>query len=91
MDFLFFKPGKVEKKEFFGTIPIKVKISGTYHNIGQFLYDIANMARIVKVLDFSLTPRKGGVLVLDGNLETYVFLKENLNAKKNKHKKKKKK
>ena len=91
LDFLFFKPGKVEKKEFFGRIPIKVKISGMYHNVGQFLYDIANMPRIVKVPDFSLTPMKNGILILDGNIETYVFLKEKLNAKKKKHKKPKKK
>ena len=86
LDFLNFRPGKVEKKEFFGQIPISLRLTGNYHNIAKFLWEISNMQRIVKVKSFSLIPGKNNILTFNGDLETYIFLKEKLNANKKKKK-----
>ncbi len=87
LEFLMFKPGKVTKKEFYGIIPIAIKLNGKYKDIGKFFYEIAMMPRIVQIPKFVLKPDKDGTLFMSGKLETYIFLKEKLN-KKNKKKRK---
>ena len=87
LDFLMFKPGKVVKKEFYGVIPIAIRLNGNYKNIGKFLWEIATMPRIVQLPRFTLRPDKEGLLFMDGKLETYIFLKEKLNQKGKKKKK----
>ncbi|GEM_PF-2984537 len=82
LDFVLFKPGAVVKKEFFGIIPIDLKITGDYHDIGKFLYNISKMPRIVKVPIFDITIATNNTLNLNGKMETYVFIKEDLAAKK---------
>jgi type IV pilus assembly protein PilO len=91
LDFLMFKPGKVTKKEFYGIIPISIKLNGKYKDVGKFLYEVATMPRIVQIPKFLLKPNKDGTLYMDGKLETYIFLKEKLNEKNKKKKKNAKK
>jgi type IV pilus assembly protein PilO len=45
------EPGKetVSSGEFFARIPIKMTVSGNYHEISMFLQEVANMRRIVNV------------------------------------------
>ena len=86
LDFLNFKPGAIEKKEFFAQIPISLRLTGHYHDIAKFLWEISNMQRIVKVKTLTLIPDKGTSLTFSGELETYIFLKESVNAKKRKKK-----
>ncbi len=88
LDFLMFKPGKVEKKEFYGVIPISLRLNGKYKDIGEFLWETATMPRIVQIPKFTLRPDKNGLLFMDGKLETYIFLKEKLNQKNKKKKRK---
>jgi len=87
LDFLNFRPGKVTKKEFFGQIPISLRLIGSYHDIAKFLWEISNLQRIVKVKSLTLVPGRNNILTFNGELETYIFLKEKLNAKKKKRKK----
>ena len=42
-----FKPGGERKKEFYAEIPVSLKISGPYHNIGNFLYEVSKLDRII--------------------------------------------
>ncbi|RKG67322.1 pilus assembly protein PilO [Corallococcus sp. CA054B] len=50
------EPGKeyVEGTEFFARIPIKMTVSGNYHEIAMFLQEMANMRRIVNVNNIKL-------------------------------------
>jgi type IV pilus assembly protein PilO len=89
LEFLFFKPGSVTKKEFYGIIPINIKIQGKYSEIAKFFWDIGNLERIVKVNDLRFIPlSKSDLLQINGQLETYIFLKEKLNEKPKPKKKK---
>lgn len=50
------EPGKesVSSGEFFARIPIKMTVSGNYHEISMFLQEVANMRRIVNVNGIAL-------------------------------------
>jgi len=74
LDFIFFKPGKEIKKDFYAIIPIKLRFSGYYIPTGNFFYDIGKMTRIVKIKNFKIRKRKDNLLEINSVLETYKFL-----------------
>ncbi len=89
LDFLFFKPGKEIRKDFYAIIPISLKFRGYYVQTGNFFYNIGKMTRIVKVKNFSISKNKKA-LIVDAQLETYKFIglenKKNVKIKKRKKK-----
>jgi len=89
LDFLFFKPGKEIRKDFYAIIPISLKFIGYYVQTGNFFYNIGKMTRIVKVKNFSISKNKKA-LIVDAQLETYKFIglenKKNVKIKKRKNK-----
>ncbi|MCU0762503.1 MAG: type 4a pilus biogenesis protein PilO [Hydrogenophaga sp.] len=78
LQFELFRPGQVAVKEYYAELPITLKVTGTYHDIGLFAADIANLSRIVTLNDLSLTPvqNREGVLNLDGTAKTFRYLDE---------------
>ncbi len=74
LQFELFKPGQVAVKEYYAELPITLKISGRYHDIGSFASDIANLSRIVTLNNISLTPRSEGNLTLDATAKTFRYL-----------------
>ena len=70
LQFELFKPGAEARKDFFAELPIQVRLTGTYHDIGAFASDIGKLSRIVTLINLSLTPT-GGVMVLDATTMTY--------------------
>jgi len=44
-----FRPDPEVRKEHYTEVPIQLKIVGGYHQVGQFLAEVANMPRIMKV------------------------------------------
>jgi type IV pilus assembly protein PilO len=74
LQFESFKPGSVAVKEYYAELPIALKISGKYHDIGAFAADVANLSRIVTLNNISITPSKDGVLTLDSTARTYRYL-----------------
>jgi type IV pilus assembly protein PilO len=61
IEFLLFKPGSLTTREFYGELPVQMKVQGTYHALGRFFDSIAKMPRIVNVTDLkisSITPSK---------------------------------
>jgi type IV pilus assembly protein PilO len=90
-----FKPGGERRKEFYAEIPVSLKVQGPYHNIGNFLYEVSKLDRIVSAINIKLGGggMKRGELVLGSsiNLITYRFLEESeIEAQKPKKKGKKK-
>jgi len=76
LQFELFRPGQVSVKEYYAELPISVRVTGTYHDIGLFAADIANLSRIVTLNNLTLTPIKDreGVLTLDCTAKTFRYL-----------------
>lgn len=83
LQFELFKPGSESVKEYYAELPITVKISGGFHDMGMFASDIAHLSRIVTLNNISISPKDtGGVLTLDATARTYRYLDaEELSAK----------
>ncbi|MDO8306380.1 type 4a pilus biogenesis protein PilO, partial [Herminiimonas sp.] len=47
LQFELFKPGQVVVKDYYAELPIDIKVTGHYHDVGAFTSDIANLPRIV--------------------------------------------
>jgi type IV pilus assembly protein PilO len=74
LQFELFRPGQVSVKEYYAELPIAVRVTGRYHDIGAFAADIANLSRIVTLNNLSLVPGKDGTLVMDTTAKTFRYL-----------------
>lgn len=76
LQFELFRPGQVLVKEYYAELPISVRVTGTYHDIGLFAADIANLSRIVTLNNLTLAPIKDrdGVLTMDCTAKTFRYL-----------------
>ena len=74
LQFDLFKPGTVVAKQYYAELPIDVKVSGRYHDIGQFAADIASLSRIVTLNNIALSPEKDGSLSLSTTVKTFRYL-----------------
>jgi type IV pilus assembly protein PilO len=77
LQFELFRPGSVAVKDYYAELPIAVKVSGRYHDIGAFAADVANLSRIVTLHDVTIaTPAKdgAGLLSMDATARTYRYL-----------------
>jgi type IV pilus assembly protein PilO len=69
-----FRPGQVSVKAYYAELPIAVRVTGRYHDIGSFAADIANLSRIVTLNNLTLLPGKDGALTLDATAKTFRYL-----------------
>ena len=74
LQFELFRPGQVSVKEYYAELPIAVRVTGRYHDIGAFAADIANLSRIVTLNNLNLVPAKDGNLVMDTTAKTFRYL-----------------
>lgn len=74
LQFDLFRPGQLVVKDYYAELPIALKVSGRYHDIGAFASDIAHLSRIVTLNNLSITPRQDGTLVLDTTAKTFRYL-----------------
>jgi len=74
LQFELFKPGKVDVKEYYAELPIDIKVTGNYHDVGAFAGDMANLPRIVTLNNMTLNTGKDGTLVLDAVAKTFRYL-----------------
>jgi len=74
LHFELFRPGQVSVKEYYAELPIAVKVSGRYHDIGSFASDVAHLSRIVTLNNLNVTPMKDGALMLDATAKTFRYL-----------------
>ncbi len=76
LQFELFKPGKETTKDFYAELPITLKITGIYHDLGAFSADVAKLSRIVSLTNVAVVPEKGGQLKMDAIAMTYRYLDE---------------
>jgi type IV pilus assembly protein PilO len=75
--FELFKPASQENfTEFYAELPVNIKVTGQYHDLGAFASDVAKMPRIVLLTDLKLDPPKEGVLTMEAIAKTYRYLDE---------------
>jgi len=74
LQFELFKPGLVVVKDYYAEQPIDIRVSGHYHEIGEFAADMARMPRIVTLNNLALTTGKDGTLSLDAIAKTFRYL-----------------
>jgi type IV pilus assembly protein PilO len=76
LQFELWRPGSVVVKDYYAELPISIKVSGRYHDIGSFAADIANLSRIVTLHSMNITsPREsGGALSMEAVARTYRYL-----------------
>ena len=79
LQFELFRPGSVVVKDYYAELPIAIKVSGRYHDIGAFAGDIANLSRIVTLHNLVITSPKdtGGALSMEATARTYRYLDTN--------------
>ncbi|MDH4180946.1 MAG: type 4a pilus biogenesis protein PilO [Betaproteobacteria bacterium] len=79
--FELFKPAVSEKMaEFYAELPISIRITGNYHDMGAFASDVAQLPRIVTLNDLSIVNDKSG-LALEAVAKTFRYLDEEEVAK----------
>lgn len=72
--FELFRPGSVSAKEYYAELPIALRVSGRYHDVGSFASDIANLSRIVTLNNLSITPLRDGALQMEATAKTFRYL-----------------
>jgi len=74
-----FQPETEQKRDFYAELPIKIRLSGNYHEFGAFVSGIAALPRIVTLHDIEIKPDSKDaydVLTLDLTAKTYRYLDE---------------
>ena len=76
LQFELFKPAAGEiQRDFYAELPITIKVTGNYHDLGAFASDIGKLSRIVTLNDIGLSSGKDG-LVMDATAKTFRYLDE---------------
>jgi len=90
LQFDLFKPGSEGMKDFYAELPIAVRVTGSYHDLGEFVGDVAQMPRIVTLNDIAIESIKDGSLKFDATAVTYRYLDDDEVARLRKEKAKEK-
>jgi type IV pilus assembly protein PilO len=81
LQFELFKPAVQERMaDFYAELPINIRITGNYHDMGAFVSDVAQLPRIVTLNDLVIANDKG-VLAMEGVAKTFRYLDEDEIAK----------
>ena len=84
LSFELFKPGQEALKEFYAELPVSVKLTGNYHDLGAFAEDIGRLPRIVTLNNIAIAPQKDGSLSMEAIAKTFRYLEEEEVAKQKK-------
>lgn len=77
LQFELFKPATNETiREFYAELPVSVRVTGSYHDIGAFASDVAQLPRIVTLHNMEITPTTDRQLVLNAIAKTFRYLDE---------------
>ena len=74
LQFELFRPGQIIVRDYYAELPISVRVTGRYHDIGAFAADISNLSRIVTLNDIAIETTKEGVLGMDAVAKTFRYL-----------------
>lgn len=76
LQFDLFQPRNKRVADFYAELPVNIRVRGTYHQLGQFVSDVAALPRIVTIDDLVLSPGGGNILTMSAVAKTYHYLDE---------------
>ena len=76
LQFELFRPGQVLVKDYYAELPISLKVSGRYHDIGAFAADVSNLSRIVTLHNLAVVApsNPSNPLSMEATARTYRYL-----------------
>jgi type IV pilus assembly protein PilO len=75
LQFELFRPAATEmRRDFYAELPITVKVTGNYHDMGAFASDVGQLSRIVTLNDVSILAGSDGNLTMDAVARTFRYL-----------------
>ena len=80
LQFDLFRPGQIVVRDYYAELPIAVRVTGKYHDMGAFASDIAHLSRIVTLNNISIASvaanakDKDGGLTMDATARTFRYL-----------------
>lgn len=74
LNFDLFRPGNVAVKDYYAELPITLRVTGRFHDLGSFASDIANLSRIVTLNNLRVSPGGRDILVLEATAKTFRYL-----------------
>jgi type IV pilus assembly protein PilO len=84
LQFELFRPASQERMaDFYAELPISVKVTGNYHDMGAFASDVAQLPRIVTLNDLAIINDKG-TLTMEATAKTFRYLDDEEIAKQRK-------
>lgn len=80
LEFVLFQPQKEQPRDFYAELPISVQVTGSYHELAQFISDVAALPRIVTFGDITVSSGKGARLGMTATARTYRYLEGSATA-----------
>ena len=75
LQFDLFRPGQIVVRDYYAELPIAVRVTGSYHDMGAFASDIAHLSRIVTLNNISIaSDTKSSSLTMDATARTFRYL-----------------
>lgn len=75
LEFSLFRPEKEQPRDFYAELPISLQVTGSYHELAQFISDVASLPRIVTFANISITGGgRGPRLSMQATARTYRYL-----------------
>jgi type IV pilus assembly protein PilO len=74
LQFDLFRPGSVVVKDYYAELPITLRVTGRYHDLGSFAADIAQLSRIVTLNNLAIQSAKDSNLSMDAIAKTFRYL-----------------
>jgi type IV pilus assembly protein PilO len=75
LDFVLFKPERERPLDFYAELPISIKVTGGYHELGLFVSDVASLSRIVTLGEVQISSNdKTNKLEMAAIAKTYRYL-----------------
>ncbi|MFT3717811.1 MAG: type 4a pilus biogenesis protein PilO [Pseudorhodoferax sp.] len=74
LQFDLFRPGQVVVRPYYAELPITLRVTGRFHDIGAFAADVANLSRIVTLNNIAIVPARDGALTMDATARTFRYL-----------------
>ncbi len=74
LQFDLFRPGQIAVREYYAELPIAIRVTGRYHDMGAFAADIANLSRIVTLNNLIVVPGRDNTLAMDATAKTFRYL-----------------
>ena len=76
LQFELFKPSVERQQDFYAELPVDLRVTGNYHDIGAFTSDVSQLSRIVTLNDIAIINKdpKEGVLTMEAVAKTFRYL-----------------